>query len=94
MPESLEDLRARCAAAEDAASAAVAPDSPAHAELQQMRRNYQQMLDAMSLEVLLLKRELRARVRVALSRQPENRQDAEIAFDEIDAMLATTPLDN
>ena len=94
MPESIETLRATCAAAEDAATAAVAQDSPAHAELQRMRHTFQQMLDALSLEVLLLKRELQARDRAALPRRPEHRLDAEIAFDEIDALLAATPLDN
>jgi hypothetical protein len=94
MQESIEALRAKCVAAEEAATAAVAPDSPAHAELLRTRQIFQQMLDAMSLEVLLLKRELEARDRAALPRQPENRLDAEISFDEIDALLATTPLDN
>ena len=77
-----------------AATAAVAQDSSAQAELLRTRQIFQQMLDAMSLEILQLKRELEARDRAALPRQPENRLDAEISFDEIDALLAATPLDN
>ena len=94
LADSIEALRVKCVAAEQAATAAVAQDSGAHAELLRMRQIYQEMLDAMSLEVLQLKRELEARDRAALPRQPENRLDAEISFDEIDALLATTPLDN
>ena len=52
------------------------------------------MLDAMSLAILQLKRELEARDRAALPRQADNRLDAEISFDEIDALLAATPLEN
>jgi hypothetical protein len=94
MPESIEALRAKCAAAEDAATAAVSHDPRAQAELLRTRQVFQQMLDAMSLEVLQLKRELEARDRAALPRQPDNRLDAELSFDEIDAVLAASPLDN
>ncbi len=94
MPESIEALRARCAAAEDAATAAVAQDPGAQAELHRTRQIFQQMLDAMSLEVLQLKRELEARDRAALPRPSDNRLDAEISFDAIDAMLAATPLED
>ena len=87
-------IRGRHPAAEDAATAAVAQGSPAHAELLRTRQVFQQMLDAMSLEILQLKRELEARDRAVLPRQADNRLDAEISFDEIDALLAATPLEN
>ena len=105
MAASIEALRAKCRAAEDAATAAVAQDSGAHAELLRTRQVFQQMLDAMSLEVLQLKRELQARDQAALQQQSENsqspaspsvarRSDDEIRFDEIDALLEASPLEN
>ena len=106
MPESIESLREKCATAEEAATAAVAEDQPAYAELVRTRQVFQQMLDAMSLEILQLKRELQARDQAAqgqlsdsgppaVRRQPAARGiDDEISFDEIDALLASTPLDN
>jgi hypothetical protein len=93
MPDSIEPLRAKCAASDDAATAAVTQDPRAEAELVRTRQIFQQTLDAMSLELLQLKCELQARDRAALPRPTENRLEAEIPFDEIDALLAATPLE-
>ena len=104
MPESIESLRGKCAAAEEAATAAVAQDPRAHAELLRTRQIFQQMLDAMSLEILQLQRELQARDQAALHPRSESGESSvlpsvargledEISFDEIDAVLATTPLE-
>jgi hypothetical protein len=106
VPESVEALRATCAAAEDAASVAIVPDSPAYAELLRTREIFQQLLDAMSLEMVQLKRELQARDRLvravpaplapssAVPQALVRRFDDEIRLDEIDAVLARTPLED
>src|SRR3954469_25870190 len=81
-------------------------DSGLEAELVRTRHIFQQKLDAMSLEILELKRKLQARDRLALGQGGDRSGaattthsrargcDDEIPFDEIDAMLAATPLDN
>ena len=106
MPESIESLREKCAAAEESATAAVAEDQPAYAELVRTRQVFQQMLDAMSLEILQLKRELQARDQASVDplsdsgpspvqpRPVARGIDDEISFDEIDALLAATPLES
>ena len=69
--ESIESLRGRLKAAEDAASASAAEASHARAELSRIRQMCQQMLDATALEVLELKRELQARDRLTLNQRSE-----------------------
>jgi hypothetical protein len=101
--QSIELLRARCKAAEDAARAAGADASRARAELLRTRQVCQEMLDASVLEVLQLKRELQARDEQALHQssrsespavpQPtDDSGDDEIPFHKIEAALAATPL--
>jgi hypothetical protein len=106
VPESIESLREKCAAAEESATAAVAEDQPAYAELVRTRQVFQQMLDAMSLDILQLKRELQARDQASVDQPSDSGQpsaqpqrvargiDDEISFDEIDALLAATPLES
>jgi hypothetical protein len=100
---SIELLRARCKAAEDAARAAGAEASRARAELLRTRQVCQEMLDASVLEVLQLKRELQARDEQALQQpsgsdtpaMPQSADDSgedEIPFHKIEAALAATPL--
>jgi hypothetical protein len=76
------------------------------AELLRTREICQQMLDAMSLEVLQLRRELQARDRLAPQQQsaasgssaaprcPARGLDDEIPFDEIEAALAASPVEH
>ena len=106
--ESIESLRGRWKAAEDAARASAAEASRARAELVRIRQVCQQMLDATALEVLQLKRELQSRERVALDQRSETSEssairpsapasrfteiEAEIPFHEIEAALAASPV--
>jgi hypothetical protein len=101
--EAIDSLRARCRAAEEAATAAALAESRARAELERTRQHCQQLLEAAALELLELKRELQPRDRLAMAPRSDSLQsstgpqpviddDAEIPFDRIDAALAASPL--
>jgi len=92
--DTIESLRGRCWAAEDAARVAVAEATRARDELARIRQACQQMLDATALELLELKRTLRVRDRATLNQRSSPvppRTEDEIPFDEIEAVLAASP---
>ena len=102
-PETMESLRARFKAIEDAAAAARAEALRARAELLRVRETCQQMLDASALDVLQLTRDLQARDRVAAvpvsvcdsratAQSAVRGADDDIPFDVIEAALAASPL--